>query len=763
MDLLSALQGAGEAIDKGTGGRAVRGLLAGKPRELLSPIPYSDSLGLTDRKDATSGRDLTDAYNLTTKGDNSFGSHAAGFLADNVLSPANMLGGYGAFKAAPSVAKGITSGAKALSGLDMFENIAKAGVGAAKGVAAGARAIRGSRPLDGLANFGRAAGSLATGEAGYLKVPPLGVPRELADAADALGPMYPGGIDKLNGIAKSIAHLDFEDSSSPYRRMLDLAKSEHADRLANELPAGSKFLGNGAEALAFKTPDGNVVRIADNAFGAGGRNNIPEILQPYRYTKIGPYTAEHLPFVEPLSGSAGDQIDASIALQNRLKSRQYEPWDAGPHNMGVTKEGNYIIHDGGAVGDEIGYKSRGMTNPYLRLPMPDEDTVAKLMEMGSPELVRKAIADGAAMGSEGQGVTHSSLFDALKQVFTGTRRAGSGFFNDESGYLKVPLQGVPDNLRDAADALGPMYPGGTDKLLSMKSPGTMFENMTDSGARHLGFHTAEDRARMIAESEFGGRIANEIPQGSSILGSGGEALALRTPAGYVIRISSDPIKSTARLNSPEILQPFRHANIGPYTVEHLPYVKPIDMASAYPHGLPSSFDGGPPMRDDDVYDTVERAFNRLFSDRDLDSWDISRGNLGATKEGKWTVLDGGAVRDPHGVLGGSNSMYSRLEMPNESQAQELVDLGSHNLVRRSLEEGDRIGTTGQGIDPAALMEWWNKGDPLHDKFQSVYSFSKNAPPTPIYPDFYATFSPSRGFLGNSMSALGRAARGFFAR
>lgn len=126
-DLFNATLGAvgqvGDAVDKVTGGRALRGVLAGKPRELASVIPFSDSMGLTNEKDKTSGRNLTDAYGITSQGDHSFGAHAAGFLADNVLSPANMLGAYGAFKAAPTIAKGLTQGAKALSGLDIVDHL----------------------------------------------------------------------------------------------------------------------------------------------------------------------------------------------------------------------------------------------------------------------------------------------------------------------------------------------------------------------------------------------------------------------------------------------------------------------------------------------------------------------------------------------------------------------------------------------------------------------------------------------------------------
>jgi hypothetical protein len=123
MDLLDAFGQLGTAADKITGGRALRGTLAGKPRELLSVLPFSDSMGITDAHDATSGRDLTDAYGLTSKGDRSFGAHALGFLADSVLSPGNLLGAAAAYRAAPTLAKGLAAGAKAASGLDLFEHV----------------------------------------------------------------------------------------------------------------------------------------------------------------------------------------------------------------------------------------------------------------------------------------------------------------------------------------------------------------------------------------------------------------------------------------------------------------------------------------------------------------------------------------------------------------------------------------------------------------------------------------------------------------
>jgi hypothetical protein len=54
----SGLAYVGGVLDKTFGGRAVRGLLGGNPRELLSVLPGSDTLGITKEEQRVSGEDL---------------------------------------------------------------------------------------------------------------------------------------------------------------------------------------------------------------------------------------------------------------------------------------------------------------------------------------------------------------------------------------------------------------------------------------------------------------------------------------------------------------------------------------------------------------------------------------------------------------------------------------------------------------------------------------------------------------------------------
>lgn len=88
---IGGLQYVGETLDKP--GRAVRGLLGGKPGELANLIPFSDTMGLTDPSQSVSGRDLLEKAGLA--GPNQVGrldaGDLAGFGAEVLLDPTTYL------------------------------------------------------------------------------------------------------------------------------------------------------------------------------------------------------------------------------------------------------------------------------------------------------------------------------------------------------------------------------------------------------------------------------------------------------------------------------------------------------------------------------------------------------------------------------------------------------------------------------------------------------------------------------------------------
>lgn len=117
--LLGGLNYVGETLGKP--GAAVRGMLAGRPDQLLNLIPFSDAMGVTRPEERTSGRDLLRQYGLVDQEDG-IGNFLGGMGAEILTDPLTIFGG-------KLASKGL-EGAKWLGG--------RFGVGAA-GAAADAR------------------------------------------------------------------------------------------------------------------------------------------------------------------------------------------------------------------------------------------------------------------------------------------------------------------------------------------------------------------------------------------------------------------------------------------------------------------------------------------------------------------------------------------------------------------------------------------------------------------------------------------------
>ena len=89
MAPLSALGSVAGFLDKALGGRALRGLLGGEMREVLSVIPGSDVLGITLPEDIVSGRDVMQNLGVLQKNQPGFDfGDVIGFGAEVLLDPA---------------------------------------------------------------------------------------------------------------------------------------------------------------------------------------------------------------------------------------------------------------------------------------------------------------------------------------------------------------------------------------------------------------------------------------------------------------------------------------------------------------------------------------------------------------------------------------------------------------------------------------------------------------------------------------------------
>ncbi len=85
--LMSGMGYVGGLLDKYTGGRAVRGLLGGRPRELASLLPGSDMLGITDESQAVSGKKLLENIGAIDPGDDSWTATLGGMATEMALNP----------------------------------------------------------------------------------------------------------------------------------------------------------------------------------------------------------------------------------------------------------------------------------------------------------------------------------------------------------------------------------------------------------------------------------------------------------------------------------------------------------------------------------------------------------------------------------------------------------------------------------------------------------------------------------------------------
>ena len=99
---LGGLGYVGSVFDKALGGRAIRGLLGGRPEEALSIIPGSDWVGLTDEQNKVHGKDLLGF----SPDDDSWGATLGGLATELALDPGMYMSlGAGAIGKAGQVAK----------------------------------------------------------------------------------------------------------------------------------------------------------------------------------------------------------------------------------------------------------------------------------------------------------------------------------------------------------------------------------------------------------------------------------------------------------------------------------------------------------------------------------------------------------------------------------------------------------------------------------------------------------------------------------
>jgi hypothetical protein len=145
-----------------------------------------------------------------------------------------------------------------------------------------------------------------------------------------------------------------------------ILQSPHAKEILGKIPAGSKFLGSGREAMAFRTPQGDVVRVGDVV----ERPEIPEVLQPMESTRYGDVVVERLPFATDVDDIGDESRDAEDDLKAKIAARGYTHADFGPGTIGKVN-GEWKILDPG------GMKKTTDPNPGVKRNLFGEEEVQK--------------------------------------------------------------------------------------------------------------------------------------------------------------------------------------------------------------------------------------------------------------------------------------------------------------------------------------------------------------------------------------------------
>lgn len=349
--LLDALGYAGDLLDKP--GRAVRGLLSGRPDELASFLPFSDTLGLTSQDNRASGEDVL--------------QHQFGV-------DGGMLGGMATEIATDPLA--------------LFGGLAGRVLGGRASAAAAARGPRYGTTADDIQRMAR---DLDTGGT-------MGRVKDTNAAWRDVPNQTTGGVkDTLERWVNPAEERRVDDFfTHPIKH--DAPDPTAISRVLSEIHPDSKMVGSGVEAITFRSPSGEVVRVAQNP-GDAGRPLTDWMARPNSTTDIGDrFRVERVPFAENI----GDKAFWKTRNPNTMTTRMDDLHQAvrkdgvkfpDDHlgNVG-TIGGKPQVIDPGAFRGEYS----GATAPITAARDPGYLMHALLNGIGSDDAVRRAYAAGAS-------------------------------------------------------------------------------------------------------------------------------------------------------------------------------------------------------------------------------------------------------------------------------------------------------------------------------------------------------------------------------
>lgn len=311
----------------------------------------------------------------------------------------------------------------------------------------------------------------------------------LETAALQRGPRYAGGAEKLSGVwdeafGKMGTNVGDKERLGVLAANLEAIKANPA--LLQEIPEGSKFLGQGMQTTAFRRPEGGVVTFAGPQSGVDRRLtsmmdvpppriDIPEMNPAMRSVGIDgelPLRVEHAPGLDVFphmqapegvhegvwrQGVQGRDIQAN-RLADDLEKMGVDFWDAHLGNIGTDPSGINRIIDPGAVAPNLALPkmSGGMSPTNLALPLAQEVTGQPtrmqnmmLRLLGSDQAVQRELAEKLAAGS----VTDSPI---MRDLLERTGRVRSEVMAPPAGSSPI-FQGTTAptrSMQPAEDVVG---------------------------------------------------------------------------------------------------------------------------------------------------------------------------------------------------------------------------------------------------------------------------------------------------------------------
>lgn len=320
----SALHGLGYlggSLSKAFGGRAIRGLIGGKPEEFLSVIPFSDTLGITNPADEVRGSDLlggnSDTSLLSPEG-------IGGLGIDILTDPATYLT-FGSGALTKLGAKAAASGIKMPGFFNAAGRLAGFAPGAEEAIA--------------LAKLGGGAGELLGGQVGlHIPFTEARTAFDISPVTDALGNLLnkiPGSQLAQEAYTRTIPPL-FEDA---VKGMRDWRSQTIARRITE------------GESKAISAGNTEAMRLAEQVKNAGLGNEYGNVLlrnAMENAVPFGPLSSQQ----EAASGIAGQFGPMAIQHRNQLI-------ESGVPSEMIRRQN---ILSGPGIGNEMGYVPRQASN-----------------------------------------------------------------------------------------------------------------------------------------------------------------------------------------------------------------------------------------------------------------------------------------------------------------------------------------------------------------------------------------------------------------